>query len=103
MHLFMKKLLPILFLFLFGCGHKESVDKEKCGVLIKNYYLLYTHDVKGVDNVNIDSIVPVTEKKQMENTIRKSEKKYYYFIEAKDDEYADSTAKVIEKLQQELT
>jgi hypothetical protein len=92
-----------LLLFILSCSRNDSIDKDKLAGVIKNYYLLYKKDVKGVEDLVIDSIVPVTKKRQIENSIRESEKKYYYFIEAKDDEYADSTARDIEKLEQELT
>ena len=92
-----------MLLFILSCSRNDSIDKDKLAGAIKNYYLLYKKDVKGIEDLVIDSIVPVTKKRQIENSIRESEKKYYYFIEAKDDEYADSTARDIEKLQQELT
>ena len=98
----MKKLLPILFLCIVSCNQKESIDKDKFILSIKNYYMLQTKDVKSVDEVSIDSIVPVTEKKQLEDSLQVKEKKYYFFIEAKDDEYADSAAKDMERIQQRL-
>lgn len=97
----MKKLLPILF-FITGCSQLDTVDKASFALPIKNYYLLQTKDIKSVDDVSIDSIVPVTEKKRLEDGIAANEKRYSYFVEAKDDEYADSTAKDIEQMQQKL-
>jgi hypothetical protein len=98
----MKKLFPILFVSIIGCSHNNSIDKEKFSSLVKNYYLAQTKDIKSIEDVSIDSIVAVTERRQLEDAIGVKEKKYYYFIEAKDDEYADSTAKDIEQLQQNL-
>lgn len=98
----MKKSLSILLLFFVSCGHKESIDKNRFILSIKNYYLLQTKDIKSVEDVSIDSIVPVTEKKQLEIALLAKEKKYNYFIEAKDDEFADSTARDMEQIQPKL-
>src|SRR3954465_3498958 len=98
----MKKLFPLLCLFV-GCSQKKgTVDKESFLLPVTNYYRLQTKEIKSVDEVTIDSIVPVTEKKQLEEGIATKEKKYYFFVEAKDDEYADSTARDIEQMKQKL-
>lgn len=98
----MKKLIPILLLSIISCNQKDIIDKDRITLSIKNYYAQHPKDIKSIDDVTIDSIVPMTEKKQLEDDISASEKKYYYFVEAKDDEYADSTAKKIEKMQLKL-
>ena len=98
----MKKIVSILCLFIVGCAQKETINKEKFVLPVTNYYQLQKKDIKTVDEVNIDSIVPITERKQLEEGIAANEKKYNFFVEAKDDEYADSTARDIEQMRQKL-
>jgi hypothetical protein len=98
----MRKMLPLVVIFFFSCGKKEAVSKERIAEVTRNYYLFQTRDVQSIDDLIIDSIVSVTEKKQLENALQSNEKKYTYFIEAKDDEYADSTSREIERLQEKL-
>ena len=98
----MKKLLPILLWAIVSCNQQDTINKDKFILSVKNYYLMQTKDIKSIDDLKIDSIVPVTEKRQLEDAIAFNEKRYYYFIEAKDDEYADSTAKNIEQMQRKL-
>jgi hypothetical protein len=93
----------ILILFLVSsCSQTDTIVKENFVLPLKNYYLFQTKDIKSVDDVIIDSIVPITERKQLEDSIASNEKRFYFFVEAKDDEYADSTAIEIKRMKQKL-
>src|SRR4051794_19691951 len=97
------KRMMILFLFLVSsCNQTDKIVKENFVLPVKNYYLFQTKDIKSVDDVTIDSIVPITERKQLEDSIASNEKRFYFFVEAKDDEFADSTAIEIKRMKQKL-
>lgn len=98
----MKKLLLILLVTIVSCSQQDIIYKDRFAGAVKDYYLTQTKNIRSVDDVSIDSIVAITERKQLEAAIAFNEKRYTYFVEAKDDEYADSTAKDIEQMQQKL-
>ena len=98
----MRNIIFILVVLLISCGQQEVVSKERIAEVTRDYYLFHTRDVKSIEELTIDSIVQVTEKKQLQAAIQTNEKKYTFFVEARDNEYADSTAKEIERLQQLL-
>lgn len=98
----MKKILPVLLVAIISCTEQDIVSKDQFAGVVRNYYLMQRSNIKSIDDLSIDSIVPITEKKRLEDAIAYNEKRYYFFVEAKDDEYADSTAKDIGQMQEKL-